>query len=246
MEGCMAISSEGKSDDLALILDDGEVIRFTGFYGQADPNLRKQSWDMLKKVKSTINESWVVEGGFNSILNNAKKEGGRRKPRSSIDAFRSKLGEYSKNPRSWFRYDECWAKEQEARDIIIHIWSNEGSDFLNKLEMVPDKLDSNGDWHEDKSEICNIVWSYFNDLFKTTIASNGDVDLNVIPDCITMSMNSSFNKEFTDEEIFSAFKQMDPRKALRINGLSGSFFKEHWPIVGNDVLSLCLDILKGN
>ncbi|KAH1114178.1 hypothetical protein J1N35_007556 [Gossypium stocksii] len=53
-------------------------------------------------------------------------------------------------------------------------------------------------------------------------------------------------RDFTDEEILNAFKQMDPRKALGIDGLSGSFFKEHWLTVGKDILSSCHEILKGN
>ncbi|PPD89195.1 hypothetical protein GOBAR_DD13865 [Gossypium barbadense] len=88
--------------------------------------------------------------------------------------------------------------------------------------------DSHGKWHEDKKEICNIAWSYLNDLFKTTTTSYGDVDLHLIPECITDSMNSSLNREFTDEEILAAFKHMDPHKDLGFDGLLGSFFKEHW------------------
>ncbi|MBA0817826.1 hypothetical protein Gohar_022187, partial [Gossypium harknessii] len=73
MGGCLAVNSEGKSGGLALMwredvdvtiqtyskfhidslikLDNGEVIRFTGFYGHPNPNLRHHAWDMLKKVK---------------------------------------------------------------------------------------------------------------------------------------------------------------------------------------------------
>ncbi|KAA3482121.1 reverse transcriptase [Gossypium australe] len=115
MEGCLAVSAEGKSGGLALMwrervkvtiqnyakyhvdslisLDDGGVLRFTGFYGQADPNLRKQSWDMLRRVKSTVREGWIVVGDFNAILNDAEKEGGRRKPKNSMDEFSELLEE---------------------------------------------------------------------------------------------------------------------------------------------------------
>ncbi|KAH1131262.1 hypothetical protein J1N35_002640 [Gossypium stocksii] len=59
-------------------------------------------------------------------------------------------------------------------------------------------------------------------------------------------MNRWLNKEFTEDEIMGAFKLMDPRKTPGIDGLLGSFFKEHWPTVGADVLSLCHYILNGN
>ncbi|KAL1185195.1 hypothetical protein V6Z11_A01G098700 [Gossypium hirsutum] len=98
MEGCMAINSEGKSGGIALMwkegvkvdvqnfsnhhidflvtFDENDAIWFTGFYGQADPNLRNQSRDMLRRVKRTIKEGWIVGGDFNTIINNAEKEGG--------------------------------------------------------------------------------------------------------------------------------------------------------------------------
>ncbi|KAK8359329.1 hypothetical protein V6Z12_A04G087900 [Gossypium hirsutum] len=98
MEGCMAINSEGKSGGIPLIwkegvkvdvqnfsnhhidslvtVDENEVIRFTGFYGQVDPNLRSQSWDMLRRVKRTVKEGWIVGGNFNAIINNIEKERG--------------------------------------------------------------------------------------------------------------------------------------------------------------------------
>ncbi|KAK5843385.1 hypothetical protein PVK06_005841 [Gossypium arboreum] len=50
-------------------MNDGEKFRFTRFYGQTDPSLRQQSGDMLRRVKSTVNEGWIVGGDFNAILN---------------------------------------------------------------------------------------------------------------------------------------------------------------------------------
>ncbi|KAK8366946.1 hypothetical protein V6Z12_A02G152300 [Gossypium hirsutum] len=98
MEGFMAINSKGKSGGLTLMwmegvkvdvqnfsnhqidslvtLDENSVIWFTGFYGQAKPNLWNQSWYMLRRVKRMVKEGWIVGGDFNAILNNTEKEGG--------------------------------------------------------------------------------------------------------------------------------------------------------------------------
>ncbi|TYJ27776.1 hypothetical protein E1A91_A07G212200v1, partial [Gossypium mustelinum] len=224
MEGCLAVDSEGKSGGLALLwkegvnvsvqnyskfhidslvsMDDGEKFRFTGFYSQTDPSLRQQSWDMLRRVKSMVNEGWIVGGNFNAILNNSEKEGGRRKPWTLMDDFCDMLEELSltdvKTPngwlvkerldrfvisdefmekmsfltsqivrqsrfdheailldmygskprdkrvdhRAWFRYN-CWAQEQEAKDIIKRAWSSENCNVLEKMELIRDKL---GPW----------------------------------------------------------------------------------------------------
>ncbi|KAA3463010.1 reverse transcriptase [Gossypium australe] len=232
MVGCLAVSSKGKSGGLALMwkegtsvsiqsyskfhvdalvdIDDGKKIQFTGFYGQSDPTLRKQAWDMLRRIKGCVREGWVVGGDFNDILNEAEKEGGRRKPKTPVREFMSlwrnflwwtsKLGwdgslgvtieraperldrvlvtedviedmpfletrvvRQSKSdhdailfdtvegkPRErgsfhkrWFRYDMCWAKEREAKDIINNIWSNLGSSFIDKIRDVKNLI---GPW----------------------------------------------------------------------------------------------------
>ncbi|KAA3489415.1 reverse transcriptase [Gossypium australe] len=409
MEGCLAVSAEGKSGGLALMwkegnkvtiqnyskyhidslvkMDDGKDIRFTGFYGQADPTLRNQAWDMLRRIKSNVREEWIVGGDFNAILNNAEKEGGRRKSQNLMNDFRSnnregadfvkerldrfivseeaiekmpyidtkvvcqsksdhdaillntigsKPKERKVDLKQSFRYDACWAKEQEAKDIINRVWSKINRNFMEKVEDIRENLGpwqyqrykrmrskinnlekkigiimdnpsntnstrllklargklghlydveekywmqrariqwlkegdrntryfhvratsrqkknsierlkySNGEWHEDKSEICNVAWNYFNNLFKSTIDPNEDVDLQFIPICITDSMNRDLDKEFTDAKILTAFNQMDPRKAPGIDGLPGSFFKDHWQTVGKDVLRFCHDILR--
>ncbi|PPD99239.1 hypothetical protein GOBAR_DD03731 [Gossypium barbadense] len=154
MEGCLAVSSEGKSGGLALMW------RFTGFYGQTDPNLRQLSWDMLRRVKSTINEGWIMGGNFNTILNNSEKDRGRRKPKTSMDDFCDILVELNltdvKTCNGCFtwtnnREGTMLVKERldrfvisdEARDIITHIWSNEECNSLEKMELIRDKL---GPW----------------------------------------------------------------------------------------------------
>ncbi|XP_052484844.1 uncharacterized protein LOC128039943 [Gossypium raimondii] len=114
-------------------MEDGEKFYFTGFYGQTEPILRQQAWDMLRRVKSTVNEGWIVGGDFNAILNDFEKEGGRRKPRALMDEFGDILKELSLTD----------AKERKARDIISNIWTNEDTNLLEKIELIRERL---GPW----------------------------------------------------------------------------------------------------
>ncbi|PPD75268.1 hypothetical protein GOBAR_DD27808 [Gossypium barbadense] len=60
-----------------------------------------------------------------------------------MDTDGSKPKDENSNQRAWFRYDQCWAKEKGARDIITGIWSNREEDTLEKMESIRVKL---GPW----------------------------------------------------------------------------------------------------
>ncbi|TYI50186.1 hypothetical protein E1A91_D12G084400v1 [Gossypium mustelinum] len=236
MESCVAVNSEGKSGGLALLwregvkvevqnfsknhidslvsLEESEVIRFTSFYGNVDPNARNLSWELLRRVKRTVKEGWIGGGDFNAIFNNAEKDGRRKKLRKDMKDFSdileelalvdvktnngwftwsnnregsnlvkerldrflisedlvekmpfintrvvrqsksdheaiflntvgNKSEEKGSDHRLWFKYDACWAKEQEAKNIIKGIWANKNSDMMNKMDNVRKEL---GPW----------------------------------------------------------------------------------------------------
>ncbi|KAK5812334.1 hypothetical protein PVK06_027763 [Gossypium arboreum] len=173
-----------------------------------------------------------------------------------MDTNGSKPKEKGNDHRAWFRYDIWWAKEKEARDIITSVWSNEECNILEKMELVLDKM---GPWKHQhyrrmknnikglKKEITKLLDVPTNERSMSLLKNARDErDLNDVPECINEDMNKRLNGEFADEEILTTFKQMEPHKAPKIDGLSEIFFKDYWPTMGVDVLSLCHDILKGN
>lgn len=149
----------------------------------------------------------------------------RERSTNLLKSSRSKLGYlYEVDEKYWvLRARIQWLREGDRNTRYFHVRAS-GCRKKNNIENLKDV---HGTWHDDKNEICNIAWNYSNDLFKSTINSVDVPDLHFIPTCITDSMNSRLNREFTNEEILMAFNQMDPRKAPRIDGLLGSFFK-HW------------------
>ncbi|TYH19504.1 hypothetical protein ES288_A05G357000v1 [Gossypium darwinii] len=98
LQNGLTVNSEGRSGGLALMwkegvnvsiqsfskhhidsivnLENNKIMRVTGFYGHANLSLRHNSWDILRRVRDSVREDWVVGGDFNSILNYAEKEGG--------------------------------------------------------------------------------------------------------------------------------------------------------------------------
>ncbi|PPR90579.1 hypothetical protein GOBAR_AA30105 [Gossypium barbadense] len=130
MQNGLAVNSEGRSGGLALMWRDGmnvsiqnyskhhidsmvklennKNIRVTGFYGHANPNLRSNSWDILRRVGESVREEWIVGGDFNAILNDAEKEGGRRGVRAQMNEFKEVMDELAlvdiKPDSGWFTW----------------------------------------------------------------------------------------------------------------------------------------------
>ncbi|TYG40891.1 hypothetical protein ES288_D12G130400v1 [Gossypium darwinii] len=240
LQNGLAVNSEGRSGGLTLMwrdgmnvsiqnfskhhidskvrLDDNKTIRVTGFYGHANPNFRRSSWDILRRVGESVREEWVVGGDFNAILNDAEKEGGRRGVRVQMNEFKEvmdemalvdikpdsgwftwvnnrnegslikerldrfltsvevvenfpfiatkvvrqtqsdhdaiildllgrKLKDYPKDKRLCFKFDVCWAGDEEAKNVIERAWNRDDTEYGEKLERVRSAL---GPWQCQK------------------------------------------------------------------------------------------------
>ncbi|KAK8335253.1 hypothetical protein V6Z11_A09G041700 [Gossypium hirsutum] len=117
MEGCLAVNAEGRSRGLVMMWKDSKQveiqtyssnhidslihvendrpIHFKSFYGNADPNKRQSSWNMLRRVGQMVNEKWIIGGDFNALFDEAEKEGGRRKATILMEDFHSIIDELS-------------------------------------------------------------------------------------------------------------------------------------------------------
>ncbi|PPR92754.1 hypothetical protein GOBAR_AA27921 [Gossypium barbadense] len=173
MDGCLAVSSEGKSGGLALLwregvnvevqsyskfhiesvvsIDDGERLRFTGFYGQTNPSLRRPkiqldefsdfleelnltdvktcngwfTWtnnrDGTRLVKERLDRFAISEVAMEKmpfLLANIVRQSKPDHEVILMDTNGSKPKDKGVDHRVWFRYDPCWGKEDEAKDII--------------------------------------------------------------------------------------------------------------------------------
>ncbi|KAA3485063.1 reverse transcriptase [Gossypium australe] len=327
MEGCLVVRSEGKSGGLAMMwkegtkvsiqsyskfhvdslvgMDEGKELRFTGFYGHSNLGLRKQACDMLRSIKSRTKEGWMIGGDFKDILNEAEKDGGRRKPKTTMREFNEFVEELSlvniKTSTGWFtwsnnregsrlvkerldrflvsedvvekmlfmetkvvrqsksdhdailmntegnkprergtyqkqcfRYDMCWAKEKEVIDIINRIWSKTDRSFIDKAAEIKDKL---GPWQFKRLKDLRKKISDLDRSISRLMDNPSNPNTSRLLKDARGKLGYLFDvrekdlgREFTDDEILRAFNQMDLRKAPGIDGLPGSFYKEHWVI----------------
>ncbi|KAL4304334.1 hypothetical protein GQ457_10G013010 [Hibiscus cannabinus] len=106
--------------------------------------------------------------------------------------------------------------------------------------------DCDGRWQTSTAEVFRVASDYFVSLFSASPPVNAPVFLEHITPSVTADMNSGLLAPFTVEEVITAFRDINPRKSPGIDGLPSGFFRQHWDLLGEDFVSLCLDLLRGN
>ncbi|KAL4324012.1 hypothetical protein GQ457_11G027330 [Hibiscus cannabinus] len=106
--------------------------------------------------------------------------------------------------------------------------------------------DCNGYWQTSTTEVLRVASDYFVSLFSANPPVEAPAFLEHITPSVTADMNSGLLASFTAEEVIAAFRDINPRKSPGIDGLPSGFFRQHWDILGEDFVSLCLDLLRGH
>ncbi|KAK5812453.1 hypothetical protein PVK06_027883 [Gossypium arboreum] len=83
------------------------------------------------------------------------------------------------------------------------------------------------------------------ELFLAGRRGNYDHILSSIDRCIFEEDDSKLRADFTKEEILEALKEMGPTKTPGEDGFPALFYQKCWPIIGEDVMSYCLNVLNG-
>ncbi|KAK8684254.1 hypothetical protein V6N13_040284 [Hibiscus sabdariffa] len=105
--------------------------------------------------------------------------------------------------------------------------------------------DAQGHWQTSTGDVLRIASDYFVELFSAGPSVEIPAFLEYISPSVTDDMNSALNADFTPDEVIAAFRDINPRKSPGIDGLPSGFFRQHWDILGDDFVSLCLDLLRG-
>ncbi|KAL9679393.1 hypothetical protein QQ045_017252 [Rhodiola kirilowii] len=96
-QNCFGVSCRGLSGGLAILWDDSvgveiksysfyhidvvikeqEEFRLSLFYGNPSVSKRRESWSLLRQLRSMNDLQWVVIGDFNEILSSNEVKSGR-------------------------------------------------------------------------------------------------------------------------------------------------------------------------
>ncbi|KAL0374207.1 UNVERIFIED_CONTAM: hypothetical protein Sradi_3336400 [Sesamum radiatum] len=67
------------------------IWRFSGIYGDPETSNRKNTWELLTRLKAQSIRPWLCMGDFNEILEDSEKEGGNTRPTWQMRDFRHAL-----------------------------------------------------------------------------------------------------------------------------------------------------------
>jgi len=62
---------------------------------------------------------------------------------------------------------------------------------------------------------------------------------------VSQQDNHMLCQEYTTKEMLEALFQMNPSKALSLDGMTPAFFQSYWDILGSEVCRACLDFFNG-
>ncbi|KAL4360430.1 hypothetical protein GQ457_04G021670 [Hibiscus cannabinus] len=159
-----------------------------------------------------------------------------------LDAKREHKSLLDKEESYWAQHSRvAWLTHRDRNTAYFHAQAS-GRRKKNRICGLYD--DEIGSWTDKHAEVAGLVTHYFTTLFASSHPTpHPSLLSNIIP-CIDSTMNESLMRPFTNDEILSAFQDINPRKASGIDGLLASFYHQHWDLIGKDVIQLCQDLLS--
>ncbi|XP_050233384.1 uncharacterized protein LOC126681873 [Mercurialis annua] len=160
--------------DLEVTISGLPSWRLTGFYACPERHLRKNSWNLLRRLSQTSHLPWCIIGDFNDLLAQSEKRGRLMHPESCIDNFRDvitdcaltdlvlnnlnaitsdhtpiflklfQVASYSRYRR--FRFENAWLNESDCRQVVHDNWHGltSGSFVLEKIACCGQALNKWG------------------------------------------------------------------------------------------------------
>jgi hypothetical protein len=138
------------------------------------------------------------------------------------------------------RSRETWLEAGDRNTKYFHQRAKQRRD-KNTIKGI---LDSQGIWCEDENGMGDIAVQYFNEIFSSSAGLEVEDTVRVIDRVVTTDMNCQLLSPFTAMEIQQAAFQMHPSKSPRPDGMCSFFFQKYWHIVGQDVVTAILSVLK--
>ncbi|XP_062011862.1 uncharacterized protein LOC133728462 [Rosa rugosa] len=217
-------------------------------------NVVRRGWNEVEGLNPFHTVCMKIERTRQALWDWSKEKFGNLKV--EIEKVRAMLSTFYDKSLSAPPEEERLCLEAKLNDLLLHehnywkqcsqvMWLTEGdlnSRYFHqkatnrrRRNEIKGLYNSEGVWCTEESELEKIVLGYFGNLFTTNHPTNVELFTNLFPQVISNEMNSQLIKEFSEDEVLKALKQMHPMKAPGPDGFSPIFYQRYWPVVGKDV-----------
>jgi hypothetical protein len=129
----------------------------------------------------------------------------------------------------------AWLREGDRNTSYFHrqaVWRAR----KNRIKKL---RESNGDWHESRSELEQLAFNFFKSLYEAGPRVCSNELLELVGAKVTDEMNTQLCREVTEKENSDALFQMGPLKAPGPDGFPARFFQRHWEFLRMTLFGQC-------
>ena len=139
----------------------------------------------------------------------------------------------------WDREEKYWGQRSRLKWVT---WGDKNTKFFHastiqrrERNRIQRLKNSRGEWVEGQEEVTQVVCEYFQGIYNSTNVQHLFECLSVVPRRVTAEMNSNLLKPVSNSEIRTAVFSLGALKAPGKDGLNGTFFQNHWDVVGESI-----------
>ena len=139
----------------------------------------------------------------------------------------------------WRQRATCnWNQNEDRNTAFYHSYVRKRTK-QNKVVML--RLDS-GEWCSDGEILKAKAMDYFLRLYADEGEANKNWQIRGHFPLLTTKELEALAAQITRDEVQNALFQMNPLKALGVDGIQALFFQKHWSVVGESLFSVVKDI----
>ena len=112
------LSFSNNHNDIRVQFPNTPYWRLTGFYGHADRNRRRESWDLLRYLSHQSQLPWCCIGDYNDLLLSCEKKGNNSHPIWLLKGFNQAVQESGLHDIGVEGYPFIWERRRGFPDWI--------------------------------------------------------------------------------------------------------------------------------
>ncbi|KAL2930500.1 hypothetical protein RDABS01_035910 [Bienertia sinuspersici] len=160
-----------------------------------------------------------------------------QKEKEAVSHYKSMKEAYEK-----FLYQRAkamWLKEGDSNTRFFHR-SIKKRKFQQRILEIKDRT---GEIQTDPSNISKAFEDYYKDLLGTAISNRTNIKQEIVNlgPCVTEEQANSLTREFSNSEIKQALFSIPGVKAPGPDGFNSTFYKEAWPLIGDEISNAIRD-----